>query len=257
MRVAWLARLTAPRYGSTVASNVVSWKRRCIRQRSWANVAGDAASGFASCQYSNVVPSEFTNFFLGSVGASATLIGLLFIAVAIEPKRVFGSEATADRQAIATGAFTALGNVFFISLGALIPDKNLGSFILAVGAFALLNTLGLSRRLWRGRLGGRQIRRGAGLVVASFIIYGLELWYGWSLLHAPAEAGYISSLTILLCGAYGIALGRAWELLGARNWGLLAWLMPPQEEEQDDSRSYTPSGGGTAHLDRQPSDRDS
>jgi hypothetical protein len=33
--------------------------------------------------------------------------------------------------------------------------------------------------------------------------------------RVPAEAGYISSLTILLFGAYGVGLGRARELLGA------------------------------------------
>ncbi|MDQ3910841.1 MAG: hypothetical protein M3305_03465 [Actinomycetota bacterium] len=73
-------------------------------------------------------------------------------------------------------------------------------------------------------------------------------------MRVPAEAGYISSLTILLFGAYGVGLGRARELLGARDRGLLAWLIPPQEEEQD-ARSHPSPDGGTAQPDQQRSDR--
>src|SRR4051794_40174243 len=105
-----------------------------------------------------MVPPEFTNFFLGSVGASATLIGLLFIAISIEPRRFFGREAPAEQQARAARAFTALVNVFFVSLGALIPGTHLGYIVLLTSTVALLNTLsvgqGILRQLWQRQIEG-------------------------------------------------------------------------------------------------------
>jgi hypothetical protein len=69
-----------------------------------------------------MVPEDFVSFFSVSAGASATLIGLLFIAISIEPGRVFGSEARAEAAAKASSAFTVLANVFFVSLAALITS---------------------------------------------------------------------------------------------------------------------------------------
>ena len=196
-----------------------------------------------------MIPPEFENFFFASAGVSATLIGLLFVAVSVRPERVFGSEGPSEHFSTATGAFTAFINAFFVSLGALVPHVNLGSFVLVMGAFALLNTLGLGRRLWRGwrrrHRGGREV----GLVLIGFVIYGLELRYGWALLRAPEGTEYVSSLVILLPVVYGVGLGRAWELLGARRWGLLAWFLSPRE--RDDARSGSPPS------DREPSNRDS
>jgi hypothetical protein len=207
-----------------------------------------------------MVPPEFANFFLGSTGASATLIGLLFIAVSIEPERVFGSGASAEQQATAAGAFTALANVFFISLGALIPNTNLGGFVLVMGAIGLSNTLtvgwGLVRELRQRRLGGRRAANATMLVLVGFVIYGLELWHGWSLLHAPSETGYVWVVALLLLFVFGFGLVRAWELLGARRRGLLTWLISPREQE-DDSHSRTSPGNGPSRPDREPGERGS
>ncbi len=186
-----------------------------------------------------MVPQQFANFFATSAGASAALIGLLFVAVSrAEGGGVFGSEARADRHAAATGAFAALANAFFVSLGVLVPGVNPGGFVLVVGALALLNTLGLGRELWRRRLEGRYAGRGALLVVGGLVLYGIEIWCGLTLLRdAPAEADgpYYTVLALLLVGVYVVGLGRAWELLGAPQKGVLAWLFSPRE--RDDTRA--------------------
>jgi hypothetical protein len=185
------------------------------------------------------VPANFDSFFVASAGSSATLIGLLFVAVSVRPERVFGGgEASAEHFSTATGAFTAFLNVFFVSLGALLPLVDPGVFVLVMGAFALLNTLGLARTSWRRWRRGRSATRDAGLVLIGLLIYGLQLRYGWALLRAPTgptHASSLSSLTIVLLAAYGVGLGRAWELLGARRWGLLAWFFSPEVEERGSS----------------------
>ena len=179
-----------------------------------------------------MMPEEFDTFFATSAGASAGLIGLLFVAVSrAEPGSVFGSEAQADRNAAAVGAFTGLANAFFISLGALIPGASIGGIVLVVGAVALLGTLGLGRDLWRRRFEGGRVGRGALLALGGFVVYGLQLWYALSLSRAPSDKDYLSALAFLLLGSYVVGLGRAWELLGAPQRGVLAWLLSPREED--------------------------
>ena len=50
------------------------------------------------------------------------------------------------------------------------------------------------------------------------MIYGFELRLGWELFRNPAgmvNEEYLNRLAFLMLGIYGIALARAWELLGA------------------------------------------
>jgi hypothetical protein len=191
-----------------------------------------------------MVPEDFHIFFSVSAGASATLIGLLFIAISIEPARIFGSEARAEAQATAASAFTALANVFFVSLVALIPHTGLGIPVLVMSTFALVNTVQTGRDLWRSE--GRRARRGWALVLGGLVIYGFELRLGWELFRNPAgmeTEGYLDGLAFLMLGIYGIALARAWELLGAvPKRGLLGWLLfnrtrGEQEVEQEEVHS--------------------
>ncbi len=179
------------------------------------------------------MPQEFDTFFATSAGASAALIGLLFVAVSrAEPGSVFGREAQADRHAAAAGAFTGLADAFFVSLGALIPGASIGGIVLVVGGVALLGTLGLGRDLWRRRLEGGRAGRGVLLALGGFVVYGLQLWYALSLLRVPSDKDYLSALAFLLLGSYVVGLGRAWELLGAPQRGVLAWLLSPREQDE-------------------------
>jgi hypothetical protein len=154
-----------------------------------------------------MVPEAFVNYFLGSSGASAALIGLLFVAISIAPERVFGEQAHAEQRAIAVSAFLALLDAFFVSLVALIPTARLG------------------RHLWDERREGRApgIHRPT-LLLGSFVIYGMEIGIAVALIGAPHHAGYVYGLAYLLLGDYGLGIGRAWELLGARNEGLFTLL---------------------------------
>jgi hypothetical protein len=170
-----------------------------------------------------MVTAEFQTFFLASVGASAALIGLLFVSVSIAPERVFGQESDGVRQAQALSAFTALANVFFISLMSLIPDITFGLVVAIVSIPAFLQTLALLRHLrnWRA---GQLLARGLILFVASGVIYGYEFALGIGMWRDPSDKAALISLTFVLIGAYGAGLGRAWELLGAPRTGIVPSL---------------------------------
>ena len=73
-----------------------------------------------------MVPEGAKEFFVVSTGASATLIGLLFVAIAVEPTSIVGEESPVETRSRASSAFIALLNVFFISLAGTVPPTNVG-----------------------------------------------------------------------------------------------------------------------------------
>ena len=84
-----------------------------------------------------MVPEAFHDYFVASTGAGAALVGLLFVAVSIAPERTVMSGAPVERQAVATSAYTALLNAFFLSLVALLPQTNLGWAALVLSLIGL------------------------------------------------------------------------------------------------------------------------
>jgi len=170
-----------------------------------------------------VVPAVFAIFFLGSVGASAALIGLLFVSIAVAPERIFGSSATARRRTAAGSAFTALLDAFFVSLAALIPTSNLGYTALVMAIIGLVNTLALGRHTWEDRRAGRGLLAYA-LLPGSLIVYTLQIWYAAQLLRDARDTDALYGLVYLLLPAYSLGLARAWELLGGGNDGLRSLL---------------------------------
>jgi len=173
-----------------------------------------------------MVTPEFQPFFLASVGASAGLIGLLFVSVSIAPERVFGQQSDAVRQAQALSAFSALANVFFISLMSLVPGVLFGLVVTIASIPAILQTialLGLARQ-WHST---GIVARGLFLFLASAAIYGYELALGIGMWRNPTNKGILINLLFVLIGAYAIGLGRAWELLGAPRRGFIsfAWSL--------------------------------
>jgi hypothetical protein len=180
-----------------------------------------------------VVPAEFTSFFTASTGAGAALVGLLFVAIAVSPERIFGHHALPERRAVASSAFTGLVNAFFVSFGALIPDTTVGYVALVVSCVSLIATVRLGAGLIQRGLGVTRLARRLVLVVLSGGLYALEAWFALRLLLSPQLSGSVYALAGLLLGIYGMAIVRAWELLGAERQGVLAWLSPLRDLEPE------------------------
>lgn len=171
-----------------------------------------------------MVSAEFQTFLVASVAAISALIGLLFVSVSIAPERVFGDQAEAVRQARAVSAFTALANVFFLSLTSLIPGINVGLVAMITGFVAAAQTLALLRLVKEWRSEGALLRSLI-LFLGSAAIYGGELALGLELWVKPSASGALSGILELILGAYAIGLGRAWELLGAPRMGFFAEIV--------------------------------
>jgi hypothetical protein len=192
-----------------------------------------------------MVPAAFANYFLASASASAALIGLLFVAVSVVPDGIFRPMAPVGRRIRAVSAFVALLDAFFVSITALIPHTNIGYPAVAAGVSALINTLSLGRHVWDERRQGR-LWRPAVLLTGSLVIYGLQIWYAVPLILTPRLTDNVYGLAYLLLGAYGVGLGRAWDLLGATNEGLLT-LLGLRHEPGEAARGR--AGGDSAHPD--------
>ncbi|MGH2487080.1 MAG: hypothetical protein ACRDHE_13810 [Ktedonobacterales bacterium] len=185
-----------------------------------------------------MISSQFANYFLASAGAGAALIGLLFVAISVRPEHTLGGGAHPVRRGVASGAFTALTNAFFVSMFALIPQTNVGVVALIVGVVDVIITLRLGRAtlLDRRRARGKKGRWGAlsryaVTLVGSVTLYAFEAFTGMELLLHPHAGGTIIGLAEILLGVYAVGLARSWELLGGPSSGISRWLNPLQDLE--------------------------
>jgi hypothetical protein len=161
-----------------------------------------------------MAPSAYAAFFAASLGAAATLLGLLFVAVSIAPERTFAPDAPIERQIVADSAFTALVNAFFVSMTGAIPGFNIGIVATIIGTVSLLQTAYAGKRLWEGKATVRTLSQRLALVALGLLIYAFQVYYGVRLIRSPTDVTGLIGLLNPMFGVYGFALTRSWELLG-------------------------------------------
>ena len=196
-----------------------------------------------------ITVEDFTTYFAAMAGAGAALIGLLFVAISINPKRIFGRRARSERRAVATSAFTALVNGFFVSTAALLPHTNLGAVPLFFGTTGILNSILSGTQLVRAELRHEVVGRrwrSAGrmlfMIVGTTVLYAFQIFTAIQLIEHNNEISEVYVLSILLMPIYGVALVRAWELIGAPRSGVFGWLNPLRDlddEEEEEGEAHT------------------
>jgi hypothetical protein len=153
--------------------------------------------------------SDFKDFFVASVGAAAALIGLLFVAVSLGPEQLFGPDADAAKRGLAMATFIALGNVFFVSLAAIVP-RNTAWIIAVVAGISILQILSARRTMSRIY---PERRAWARFGLTSLAIYMLELVIA---IRFATKTGRPDGIVYTVLGLYGYALAGSWSLLTAR-----------------------------------------
>jgi len=71
--------------------------------------------------------------------------------------------------------------------------------------------------------------RAATLLLASLVVYALELLYAVQLIRTPSAVGSLDNLVDVLIAVYGLGLGRAWSLVGGQSEGILDRLLGPRD----------------------------
>ena len=168
-----------------------------------------------------MVPLSYHDFFAGCATVSGALIGLLFVAISVSPAKLAGDQASTDHQVKAGAAFSALVNTLVIALVALMPGTGLGYTAIILAGVGLSTSSGLIILLHREsaeRIRPRQVIMLALLIV----LYGLELVYGILLNASPRDVGQVGNLGTLAIFFYLFAIARAWQMVGARDTGLIS-----------------------------------
>jgi len=169
-----------------------------------------------------VVPSAFTAFFAASAGVAGALIGLLFVAVSVAPA-ASGAEERLELDVRAGVAFSALTDTLVVSLFALIPGVNLGvpTLVTAIACFASCVALGIV--LWRTRIIKNRGRKLSALVIQS-LVFVFQFTVALPLINNAHDEGAVRTIAVLTVVFFLVGIARAWQLIGARDRGLVGIL---------------------------------
>jgi hypothetical protein len=168
-----------------------------------------------------VVPTEFGPFFAATAAVSGALIGLLFVAISVAPAR----DDPAQRVVMdvrAGVAFSALLNTLVVALFALIPGIGLGTTAAIVAAVGLSSCLALGIVLFREEPAGLERRRQVRLLAIQGAVFAYELVVGVQLRWSPRDVGLVQTVCILIIVLFLVGIARAWQLVGARDTGLVS-----------------------------------
>ena len=184
-----------------------------------------------------MVPSDFGSFFATSAAVAGALVGLLFVAISVAPH--LDDPAVRVQTDVRAGvAFSALINALVISLFALIPGFDLGTTALVVGLVSVSSCVALAVLLSREGTPGAGRRRQFRLLAVQGLVFAYEAVVGVQLALHQHEDGYVSTLAVLTIVLFLVGIARAWQLIGARDTGIVSEMLASY-------RARSAPGGGT------------
>jgi hypothetical protein len=158
-----------------------------------------------------MLPENLHDFLIASVGASASFIGLLFVALTLVLGRIpMGSSPAARERALAGSSYTALITIFILSLIGLIPSMDVAWFMVALGWLGI----GSSLQTFRAQRTAIVRRDSASTISSLVLVYVALLCFG--IYSAVVDNNHLNTngfIAVLLV-LYVTALGRAWSLIG-------------------------------------------
>ena len=154
---------------------------------------------------------SYNDFFAGSATIAGALVGLLFVALSIQPERNRDRHSV-EHRAVAGTAFTALVDALFTSLIGLQPGGGLQYGAIIFGLLGLISSVNLARRLRAASLEVQLSRRWSTFMGFIIIVYAAQLAVGlWPNMRQADEASYTAAFIYAM---FSLGIARAWELLG-------------------------------------------
>jgi len=162
--------------------------------------------------------TAYKDFLIVCVEASASFIGLLFVALTVVIARMNpGAKLEFNDRRLAEGAFTALANIFFISLTGLLPDLNIGYIALVGVLFGIRSVLRQYVEFRRTHAASQADIRNFLWIGTSALVYLFQAVIAFRIILEPANQSNIDVLMGILVGLFVIGLRRSWELTGVRS----------------------------------------
>jgi hypothetical protein len=185
-----------------------------------------------------MIPQSFETFFLATAGTGGALIGLLFVAISLHPRRTFDPlvGAGVQDQRLAEAALLTLANGFVVSSIASIPGISVGWVALVLGAGGVLTEAIVGQRVARLHrhaapwyASWRHLLHVVLLGLAATVLYAIQCLLGLHVLLGSADTSSFRRLALIIIGLYAVGLVRTWTLLGDPQYGWSGWLNPLQD----------------------------
>lgn len=167
-----------------------------------------------------MVPDDFTTFFATTAAVAGALIGLLFVAISVAPD--LEDAANRVQTDVRAGiAFSALINALVLSLFALIPGIDLGTTAIVLGLVSLSSCVALTILLFREGEPGRSRQRQLQRLGIQGLVFAYQAAVGIQLMGGAKDKGDVTTLAVLTIVLFIVGIARAWQLIGARDNGLV------------------------------------
>jgi multisubunit Na+/H+ antiporter MnhB subunit len=160
---------------------------------------------------------SYNDFFAGSATIAGALVGLLFVALSVQPERNRDRHSV-EHRAVAGTAFTALIDALFTSLIGLQPGGGLQYGAVIFGAIGLISSINLARRLRAARREVQLSRRWSTFMGFIIVVYAAQLIVGLWPMSAANEASYTAAFIYAM---FSLGIARSWELLGMQSTSLV------------------------------------
>lgn len=169
-----------------------------------------------------MVFGAYRDLFTAVAASAASLTGLLFVAISVQPRSARGERRDVIQQVRAAASLLAFTNVLSVSLFGLVPSNNVGYPAIVLGIIGVLFTLAGLRSMLADPVARRRIRGQLGLIALLMATFVVELAAGFALLGNGRDTDGLDLLSNVLVASLLIGVARAWELVGARDTGIIS-----------------------------------
>jgi hypothetical protein len=167
--------------------------------------------------------AEYREFFAATAAAAGALVGLLFVALSVAPRRADRTPLLI-RQIRVAAALLAFVNTLAVAMFGLVPGCNVGYPALVFGVIGCLFTAAAVKSLFTSPSTRGHRWQQLGLIALLFVIFGAELVSGALLAQRPGGGTPANVIGYSLVASMLVGVARAWELVGDRDTGMLASL---------------------------------
>jgi hypothetical protein len=171
-----------------------------------------------------MVPADYHDYFVAAAGASAALLGLLFVAISVAPGRISGPSASLVEQARSSSALMCFLIPLALSLVALLPAAHLAIPAIVLSAAGLLFVGAIARRHFSAPREQRENARGFAGLIGFTAVLAVILAYGIVAAVAPSSTAPVDAISAAMVASVLLGVDRAWALIGGRGTGRIASL---------------------------------
>ncbi len=171
-----------------------------------------------------VLTEAYREFYSTTAASAGALTGLLFVAISAAPRRAPDVGLAVIQQVRAAAALVAFFNSLALSVFALVPEGSVRYPAVVLGIGGILFTAAGTRSILSSpSTTGLRLRQ-LGLGSLLLLIFGTELIAGVILLADSHRNTPVQLISYAVASSLLLGVARAWELVGARDTGIIASL---------------------------------